>query len=1046
MWLTRLALKYPISTLMASFAVLVLGLVSFFQIPIDMLPNIQLPSITAVTFYSGAGPMDMEQSITVPIERAVSSTSDVDYIQSSTREGISQVRIYFNWEANTSEGFIDIIQKINRVLNILPDGVSQPQVLKFDITNTPILSIALSSDIDERELYDLAYNIIEPQLEHIPGVATAQVSGGKIREIHITLDRNRIEAANLSSQQVVQAIQNSNLILPSGEIKSGVFDYSLKTESQFNVVEPMGDIIVKTVNDVPVRMSDIARIEDSYQELTRLIRTNGKHGVVLRVQKTPGSNTVDVVDQINKELPNLRDIPQSVKVSTSFDQSEYIRNSISGLMREGGLGAILAVLVIIIFLRNSRSTLIIFVAIPLSILVTFIFFRFTNTSLNIMTLGGLALGVGRLVDDSIVELENISRHYTNMKRDKVSKLQATLDAAQEVAAPIFVSTLTTVIVFLPVVFLTGISKLLFIPLVVTITVALFASFFVSRTVTPLLCYKALLGEREVDPNSKKRLDRLQLKTKKWLNDLDNFYENTLRSSIKHRKSVIIGIVAFSALSFILFKFIGTEFFPDSDENQFTINVRMPVGTRVEITEKFIEQVEKIVQENVPEVNNIISDMGVSNSRSGGFGGGGSHSGNVQVSLIPVADRDRSVFDIIKVLRPKIMALPGAQTYLNSGGFLKFLLNFGSSAPIDVAILGYDFETSDDLSQKVFDIVKSTSGTTDVRISRDNNLPEARIVVDRVRAGALDVSVSQISNTISTGMSGSVASLFSDPRTGNQYNILVRMSEDYRKNIDDIKKLTVLTPSGKTVPIGNFVDIKMTKSPVQIDRKYQQRLVDVTANVEGRDLGSIAEEIKAKLAELEKPPGFEIQLSGNAEQQSKTFSSLFLAFGLAIVLVYMVMASQFQSLVDPFIIMFSVPLGMVGVVWMLFITNTTLSVTSFEGVIVMVGIVVSNGILLIDYTNRLRKKGVELHEAVLKGGKTRLRPILMTTLATVLGLIPMAVGIGGESSQAPLAIAVIGGLTASTFLTLIFVPTLYTLFEEKFHRGKKMAEDAELAKL
>lgn len=1046
MWLTRLSLKYPISTLMASFAVLVLGLVSFFQIPIDMLPNIQLPSITAVTFYSGAGPMDMEQSITVPIERAVSSTSDVDYIQSSTREGISQVRIYFNWEANTSEGYIDIIQKINRVLNVLPDGVSQPQVLKFDITNTPILTIALSSDIDERELYDLAYNIIEPQLEHIPGVATAQVSGGKIREIHITLDRNRIEAANLSSQQVVQAIQNSNLILPSGEIKSGVFDYSLKTESQFNVVEPMGDIIVKTVNDVPVRMSDIARIEDSYQELTRLIRTNGKHGVVLRVQKTPGSNTVDVVDQINKELPNLRDIPQSVKVSTSFDQSEYIRNSISGLMREGGLGAILAVLVIIIFLRNSRSTLIIFVAIPLSILVTFIFFRFTNTSLNIMTLGGLALGVGRLVDDSIVELENISRHYTNMKRDKVSKLQATLDAAQEVAAPIFVSTLTTVIVFLPVVFLTGISKLLFIPLVVTITVALFASFFVSRTVTPLLCYKALSGEREVDPNSKKRLDRLQLKTKKWLNDLDNFYVNTLRSSIKHRKSVIIGIVVFSALSFILFKFIGTEFFPDSDENQFTISVKLPVGTRVEVTEKFIEQVEKIVQENVPEVNNIISDMGVSNSKSGGFGGGGSHSGNVQVSLIPVADRDRSVFDIIKVLRPKITALPGAQTYLNSGGFLKFLLNFGSSAPIDVAILGYDFETSDDLSQKVFDIVKSTSGTTDVRISRDNNLPEARIVVDRVRAGALGVSVSQISNTISTGMSGSVASLFSDPRTGNQYNILVRMSEDYRKNIDDIKKLTVLTPSGKTVPIGNFVDIKMTKSPVQIDRKYQQRLVDVTANVEGRDLGSIAEEIKAKLAELEKPPGFEIQLSGNVEQQSKTFSSLFLAFGLAIVLVYMVMASQFQSLVDPFIIMFSVPLGMVGVVWMLFITNTTLSVTSFEGVIVMVGIVVSNGILLIDYTNRLRKKGVELHEAVLKGGKTRLRPILMTTLATVLGLIPMAVGIGGESSQAPLAIAVIGGLTASTFLTLIFVPTLYTLFEEKFHRGKKMAEDAELAKL
>ncbi len=1048
MWLTRLALKYPISTLMASIAVFVLGMVSFFQLPIDMLPDIQLPSVTTVTFYSGAGPMDMEQSITVPIERAVSSTSDVDFIQSSTREGVSQVRLYFDWEADLSESFIDVTQKINRVLNQLPEGITQPQVLKFDITNTPVISVALSSDIDERELYDLAYNVIEPQLEHISGVAAAQVSGGKIREIQVMLDRNRIEAANLTSQQIVQAIQNSNLILPSGELKSGVFDYSLKTESQFNVVEPMGDIIIKNVSTVPLRIRDVARIEDTYQEQTRLIRTNGKHGVVLRVQKTPGANTVDVVDKIKEAIPELHDIPESVKLSTSFDQSEYIRNSIEGLIREGGLGAILAMVIIIIFLRNSKSVVIIFVAIPLSILVTFIFFRFTDTSLNIMTLGGLALGVGRLVDDSIVELENISRHYTNMKRDNVTKLQATLNAALEVASPIFVSTLTTVIVFLPVVFLTGISKLLFIPLVITIAVALFGSFFVSRTVTPLLCYKALSGERDVDPDSKKILDRIQIGTKKFLQRMDDFYESVLKYAIRHRIKVIAGVIIFSAFSFLLFQFIGTEFFPESDENQFTINVRMPVGTRVELTEKFIEKVENIVKENVPEVNNIISDMGVPSARSGGLFGrnSGGHSGNVQVSLVPGNERERDVFEIMKTLRPKISSLPGAQINMNAGGFLKFLMNFGSSAPIDVSILGYDFDVSNNLAKRVSEIIESTPGATDVYISRDNNMPEARISIDRVKAGAMGVSVSQIANTISTGMSGSVASLFSDPRTGNQYNILVRMSEDYRQNIDDIKKLTVVTPSGKTVPLESFIEIKMTKSPVQIDRKFQQRLVSVTANVSGRDLGSVAEDIQSKLSELEKPAGFEIMMSGNIEQQKKTFSSLFLAFGLAILLVYMVMASQFQSLIDPFIIMFSVPLGMVGVVWILFLTNTTLSVTSFEGVIVMVGIVVSNGILLIDYMNRLRKRGVELHEAVLKGGKTRLRPILMTTLTTVLGLIPMAAGIGGESTQAPLALAVIGGLTASTFLTLIFVPTLYVLFEEKVHRGKKYIHDSELDKL
>jgi CzcA family heavy metal efflux pump len=1041
MWLTKLALKYPITTLMASLAVLVLGFVSFRQLPIDMLPNIQIPVVSAITFYNGAGPVDMEQSVTVPIERGVSSTSDISYIQSTTREGVSQVRIYFNWDANTNVGLIDIIQKINRVLNLLPSGVSQPLALKFDITNIPVITVALSSDLDERDLYDLAFNTIEPQLEHLPGVAFAQVVGGRIREIHVTLDRNRIEATKLSIQQVIQAVQSSNLILPSGELKTGVFDYSLKTESQFNLVDPIGDIVLKSDSNATLKVRDVARVEDSYQEQTEIIRNNGKHGVILRVQKTPGANTVDVVDGVIAALKNLRDVPASVKTSTAFDQSQYIRASISSLLQEGAIGAMLAIAVVIVFLRNTRSTIIIFTAIPLSILVTFIFFRFSATSLNIMTLGGLALGVGRLVDDSIVELENISRHYSLMKSQNVSKLQATLDAALEVASPIFVSTLTTVIVFLPVIFLTGIPRLLFIPLVVTITVALFASFFVSRSVTPLLCYRALKPEREVDKDSKKFIDRMQIKSKRMFDAMDNFYEATLGYCIKNPKKIIFGVIGFSAVSLILFKFIGTEFFPDADESQFSVQVRMPVGTRIEETEKFIQKLEGIIQKNVPEATTMISDLGVPSARSGNLFGGnsGSHSANIQVSLVSPENRNRSVLEIIKALRPMLVSQPGAKIFLNPGGFLRFLLNFGSSAPIDVAVLGYDFNQSDSLAARILERVKSVPGTTDVQVSRDLNLPEARVVVDRVKAGTLGVNVQQIANTVAAGMSGSVATFFSDPKTGNQYNILVRLSEDFRSSLEDIKHLTLPGKNGTLVQLGNIAEVQLTKSPVQIDRKFQQRLVDVTANVQGRDLGSVSDEIKEKLKDITIPPGFEVQMSGNVEQQNKTFSSLALALLLAIILVYMVMASQFQSLIDPLIIMFSVPLGAVGVIWMLFLTNTTLSVTSFEGIIVMVGIVVSNGILLVDYINRLRRAGTGLREAVIRGGKTRLRPIFMTTFATVLGLIPMAIGIGGEASQAPLAIAVIGGLTASTFLTLIFVPTLYTVFEEKFRRGEKNAE-------
>ena len=1044
MWLTRLALRYPISTFLIAMTIVVLGFVSFGQLPIDLLPDITIPVVTTLTFYSGAGPLDMEQSITVFIERTVSSVSDVDYVQSTTREGLSQVRVNFNWGANTDVGLVDIVQRVNRVINQLPSGVSQPAVLRFDITNLPVCNVTVSGEIDERDLYDLAFNTIGPQLEHIPGVASAQVTGGRIREIHILLDRNRLQALQVPVQSVLTAVANANLIIPSGDLRTGQFDYSLKTESRFNVVRPMENIVIKTVGGVPVRIKDVGSVEDSYQDQTEFIRINGKPGLSLRVQKLASANTVQVVDNVIKAIPTLTGVPHTVTLSLSFDQSLYIRQTIAGLQREAFLGGLFAMAIILLFLRNLRGTLIILVAIPLSILITFIWFRFGDVSLNIMTFGGLALAVGRLVDDSIVELEAISRHYDHPEPGQ-SKLQQTLAAAREVAAPIFISTLTTVIVFLPVVFLAGIAKLLFVPLTITIAVALFGSFFVSRTVTPLMCLKYLPPEKQLDRKSAKLSDRLRVLAHDRLEALDRWYAERLRWSFRHRRLVIGTIVGVGAVSLGLVKFIGTEFFPDQDEGQFTVSVKLPVGTRSDLTDVTVRQVEEILRQSVPEAHTIIADVGVPPSRSGGLSFGrnaGSHAANIQVALVPGEERTRSVFDIIRSLRPKLAGIPGATILLNPGGILRFLLNFGSSAPIDVEIRGYDIPTGSAIAREVLAIVRSTPGAVDAQITRDDNLPELRIRIDREKAGTLGINVAQISNTINTCMNGTVASLYSDPLTGNQYNILVRLSEDYRSRIEDLNNIVLTTVDGQQVLLGNIASIEKTASPVQIDRKYQQRIVDVTANVSGRDLGSVADDIRAKLETLAIPQGFEVRLGGNVEQQQKTFRDLSLAFGLAILLVYVVMASQFQSLIDPFIIMFTVPLGIVGVFWTLFLTNTSLSVTSFQGVIVMVGIVVSNGILLVDYTNHLRMKDVPLHEAVVRGGRTRLKPILMTSLATVLGLIPMALGLGGESTQAPLAIAVIGGLTVSTILTLFFIPTLYIVFEERFKR--ELREQPELS--
>jgi multidrug efflux pump subunit AcrB len=739
-----------------------------------------------------------------------------------------------------------------------------------------------------------------------------------------------------------------------------------------------------------------------------------------------------------------------------FEQSKYIRAAVSALEHEAVQGSLLAVLVILVFLLSWRATAIVAVAIPLSIVATFVLLFFTGNTLNVFTLGGLALGVGRLVDDSIVELENISRHFAMGK----PRRQAVLDAAQEVAMPILVSTITTIVVFFPVLFLSGIARNLFMPLALTIAFALIMSFFVSRTVTPLLCLYVMKVLRHETGNSEPPRGlaaRVPFRIQRWIDALDNGYAWLLERTLRHRGLVIACILTLFVASFGLLKHIGTEFFPDSDESQFSINFKTPIGTRVEKTEKTAQVIENAIDRTLTLeggrklYTTLISDSGLPLGRAALFTGNtGPHAGSVSVNLVPRVERPISDTMAAERVRSELRdAVPGTQLYFFTGGIVKRILNFGSDAPIDVEILGYDLNEAAGYARKLRDRLRGLSDVdgrpllTDVQISREENYPQFDVVVDRQKAGTLGVTEQQVAQSVLTSLIGNTSFApvpFTDQKTGNQYYINVRLDDRFRSRTADLSDVFVRTPKGGLVSVDTLAQVKRGSGPVVIQRKYLQRIVDVTANISpGKNLGAASAAVNDVLGQIPPPETFQARLGGQAAAQKQAFSGLMFAAVMALALVYMVLASQFKSLVDPLVIMFSVPLGISGVFVMLWATRTALSVNSFMGIIMMVGIVVSNGVLLVDFANVLRERGVPLMEATVRAAKTRLKPILMTTIATIVGLVPMALGIGeGSETNLPLARAVIGGLTVSTAFTLFLIPSLYTLFE-RFARREREVE-------
>ncbi len=1055
MWLTLLALRNRIGILMLSLAMVILGATSLERLPVDLFPNIQVPVAFVGVIYKGAPPLDIEQSVVYPIEKAVSSASNVEHVESFAKQGIGAVQIWFNWGADINVGQMEVMQRITQILNSLPPGILQPFIVKFDVSNIPVAFVTASGgDLDERALYDLAYNTIAPQIEQIANVAAATVEGGKIRQININLDPALLQARGLSILDVVKAVKASNLILPSGDIKAGNLDYNVFTNTQFKTVEPINDVVVKIdARGNPVRVRDVGVLTDSSDIQTNVVRTDGKRSVYLRVNKQPIANTVEVVDGLRKAIPKMIGIPPGVQLGISFDQSIYIRQSIKNLIEQALHGSLLAAAVILLFLRNLTSTLIISVAIPLSILVTFIVLYFTNQTLNVFTMGGLALGIGRLVDDSIVELENIQRHL-NVDRNR---WDAIVNAAREVAMPIFASTVTTVVVFLPMFFIVGIARLLLIPLTLTIAIALFTSFFVSRTVTPALCYRFLKSEQEAHRSLPAWFVRIMQWSQRRYEALDEGYERSLRWILVHRRTLLVAVVALFVSSLALLPFIGTEFLPVSDESQFRIVLRAPVGQRVEKTVDQVAEVERVLREKIPpdELEAIASSTGVlAQGRSSLFNPNtGPHTSVISVYLASPDKRRRNQVEIMNAVRPSVVKLfPGVAMFFDPGGLVKRVTSFGSQKSIDVEIYGYDFEKARTVIQQVQEVMHKIPGMADIEVSREENYPEVNVVVDREKAALLGISETDVANAVLFSLNGNGQTdpiIYTDPQNGNEYYISAWLAEEHRKDLTAIEHVLLTTKNGEPVLLKNLATLKLNAGPVKIERKYFQRVVHITANPVGRDLGAIARDLEAAFAQMQLPTGFSIRLAGQIQQQRETFEGLMYASALALILVYMVMAAQFKSLIDPFIIMFSVPMGIPGVIVILYLTNTTISTSSLMGIIMMLGIVVSNGVLLVDYTNVLRRRGLDLSTAVVTASRTRLRPILMTSLATVVGLIPMALGLGtGSETNAPLARAVVGGLTVSTILTLFLVPTVYTMLEERFpRRADQLGEtpaDAELA--
>ena len=1021
MKITQGAIRRGVTTVMIYLIAVGFGLFSLARLKLDLYPKLEFPLIAIVSQYTGVGPQDMETVVTRPIEKGVASVKNVKKVTSTSAQGISLVMLEFDWGTDMDQAKIDVRENLDFVKGSLPDDVTEPLLFAFDPSTQPILYLMVQSDLHGlAELRRISENDVEPRLERIPGVASAFTMGGMRREIKVLADPARLRATNVTLDQVIAALRANNLQTPSGWIENEFQEFTLQAAGEYSTLEEIENTTVVARGPSLIRVKDVAHVVDGFQEQRQKVWSNGKPAVMLVIQKQSDANTVEVCREVNKRLSVLESqLPKGVTLGVFYDTSTFINRSISNLGTTAVQAIGLTFLVLLFFLRNIRSSLIVAVSIPVSMVVTFGVMDQAGLTLNIISMAGLALAVGMLVDNSIVVLESIFRHHHDGKEARIASDTGT----SEVAMAITASTLTTLAVFLPVLFVPGLAGELFNEMVVTICFSLALSLLVALTLIPLLSSRFLKVQRSDSRN--RRTAVFSGKVMAWLDALHRVYDVALVWSISHRKTVLLTATGAFVLAIIVLANLGGDFMPKTDMGFISMAIDRSPGTSLTSMEKSSKQINDIVMNSVPEAELVYLNFGQGEGIMAIFSSRSSSEGDLTVRLKKRSERNRSMFKIQDELRDKFKPLSDVKVRFGDRGEETVM---GTGGDVVIQIFGHDMEVAEALSNAVAHSVKNIPGVADVEMSIKATRPELKIIPDRRRISDLGLSTAQVGNTISTSILGTVATMFRDG--GDEYDIRVQLSDEARASKEDIENIMLMTPAGKQVPLRSVADVEYSLAPREIVREDQERMATVTLDVSGRDLSTVTGNVIDALAKVTVPNDFRIEISGAAKEQQESFMYLGLAMLAAVVLVYMVMASQFESFVDPFIIIFTVPLSMIGVALALVITGTNLNVMSLVGIVMLVGIIVNNGIVLVDYMNQLRQRGLELFEAVHQAGMVRLRPVLMTALTTILGLFPLALGIGESGENwAPMARSVMGGMAVGTVLTLLVVPVIYIVSEQ-----------------
>jgi hydrophobic/amphiphilic exporter-1 (mainly G- bacteria), HAE1 family len=1021
------AVKRPITTLLIFVGVMIFGIYSLVRIPVDLYPEMEFPALTIFTTYAGANATDIETNLTKPIEDAVSSISDIKQINSISRDNMSVVTVEFEFGKNLDEASNDMRDALAFVEDILPEDAQDPIIYKFNSAMMPILFYSVTANESWEGLEKIMEEKLINPMNRIEGIGSVGLAGTAGREITIEVDPFKLDAYNLSVEQIGNIIRAENINMPAGNIEMGMIDYPIRVQGEFIESEQISNLVVANINGQSVYLKDVASVRDSARDVNAIEVVNGQRATRMFVMKQSGANTVEIARLAKKQIEESKKVlPPDIKIEPIFDSSTFISNSVSNLSKTFFFAMFFVVLVVLFFLGRWRATFIVILTIPISLIVAFIYLNLSGNSINIISLSSLSIAIGMVVDDAIVVLENITKH---IERGATPR-EAAIYATNEVWLAVIVTTLTVVAVFFPLTMLGGLTGTFFRQLGWIVTITVTTSTIAAITLTPMLSSK-LLRLRE-KPKQPKLFSHTRL-ILPILDKMDDIYTKSLNWAIHHKRFVsITSLIIFVASLFLVSK-IGTEFIPQTDSSFVSISAELQVGTRTDIAIEVGEQIDEYIRTNVPEVT--LQSRSNGSDDSGGlmalFQSTGTHIINYSLSLNSPTERTRSVWDVAEQIRQHLATIPELVKYSVK---TENNMAMGGENNVEIAVYGYDFEESTRFASILKDSIATIPGAREIQISREDFKPELQVVLDREKMSAHGLTTATVSMALRNRIEGLTATRFR--QQGDEYDVIVKLKEEYRNTISDVQNININTPMGKTVRLEEIADVIEELTPPNIEHRRKERIVKVTMVPYKTSLGQLANEIKAKMSNIDVPQGIMVEVGGAYEDQQESFGDLIWLMLLSISLVYIVMASQFESFKLPFIIMFSIPFSFSGVFITLFVTGTNLSVIALLGAILLIGIVVKNAIVLVDYIDLMRDRGHELYEAIIISGKSRLRPVLMTALTTMLGMLPMALSTGeGSEIWSPMGISVIGGLVFSTMITMILIPVLYAVFSRRGERDR-----------